>query len=120
MRKLLTAATSGDLSSNGEAVEEKTVREWLARNLPQPVKQFAAALLGEEEVDPNSDALLELVGTRKVVSVEVAVRVTSWPRDKIEHYARTHPMNIRWFGGSSPALCLAVTSDTAKESDHAE
>jgi len=120
MRKLLTAATSGDLSSNGEAVEEKTVREWLARNLPQPVKRFAAELLGEGEVDPNPDALLELVGSRKVVSVAEAVQAISWPRDRIEDYARTHPMNIRWFGGPCAVVCLAVTSDATREINHAE
>jgi hypothetical protein len=84
------------------------------------VKQFAAALLDGQEIDPNPDALLELVRNRKVVSVDEAAQATSLPPEKIGDYARTHPMNIRWFGGSCPVLCLAVTSDATKEINHAE
>ena len=122
MRHLLTAATSGDLSSNGEAVEEKTVREWLAKNLPSEVQRFADALLGEAVApheDASAGALLELVSRCKVVSVDEAALATSWPKEKIEVYARTHPLDIRWFGGSCPVVCLAVASVSTKEADYA-
>jgi hypothetical protein len=122
MRQLLTAATSGDLSSSGEAVEEKTVREWLRKNLPSEVQRFAAELLGEAAVaqqDIGADGLLELVGRRKVVSVDEAARATSWPKEKIEDYARTHPLDIRWFGGSCPVVCLAVAAASTKDTGHA-
>jgi hypothetical protein len=122
MRKLLTVATSGDLSSNGETVEAKTVREWLAKNLPPEVERLAAELLGEAaapQLDSRAEALLELVGRRKVVSVDEAAQATSWPKEKIEGYARTHPLDIRWFGGSCPVVCLAVASASTKETDYA-
>jgi hypothetical protein len=122
MRQLLTAATSGDLSSNGEAVEPKTVREWLAKNLPSEVQRFADALLGEAAPplqDAGADALLELAGRRKVVSVDEAALATSWAKEKIEEYARTHPLDIRWFGGARPVVCLAVASASTGETDYA-
>jgi hypothetical protein len=122
MRKLLTAATSGDLSSNGETVEAKTVREWLAKNLPPEVERLAAELLGEAaapQLDARAEALLELVGRRKLVSVDEAAQATSWPKEKIEGYARTHPLDIRWFGGSCPVVCLAVASASTTETDDA-
>jgi len=120
MRQLLTAATSGDLSSNGETVEPKTVREWLASNLPSAVQQFADALLGETALpqDASADALLELVARRKVVSVDEAAQATSWPKEKIEGYARSHPLAIRWFGGTCPVVCLAVASVSTKETGY--
>ena len=121
MRQLLTAATSGDLSLNGEAVEPKTVREWLARNLPSEVRRFTNSILDEGAPpleDAGADALLELVGRRKVVSVDEAVKATSWPKEKIEGYARTHPLDIRWFGGSCPVVCLAVASASTKETGY--
>lgn len=123
MRQLLTEATSGDLTSNGEAVEAQTVREWLVKNLPREVERLAVAIVGEkvdgENGDPKADALLELAGRRKVVSVDEAAQAISWPREKIEDYARTHPLDIRWFGGSCPVVCLAVTAGTAREIEHA-
>jgi hypothetical protein len=122
MRRLLTSATSGDLSLNGEAVDAKTVREWLSKNLPPEVERLASELLGEAaaaEQDINSDALLELVGLRKVVSVDEASQTTSWSKEKIEEYARTHPLLIRWFGGSCPVVCLAFAAASATETDYA-
>lgn len=100
MRQLLTAATSGDLSSNGETVDAKTVREWLAQNLPQEVHGLVAALVGEEKpFDGAADALLELMEGRKVMSAAEAAQAISWTRERIEEYARTHPLVVRWFGG---------------------
>jgi hypothetical protein len=122
MRQLLTAATSGDLSSNGEAVEPKTVCEWLKKNLPPEVRQFTDALLGNSVTlreDAGADALLELVGRRKVVSVDEAAQATSWPKEKIEGYARAHPLDVRWFGGSCPVVCLAVAAPSTKETSYA-
>lgn len=122
MRKLLTVATSGDLSSNGEAVEAKTVREWLAQNLPAEVQKFAAELLKEEprrQEEPVPDALLELVAKQKIVPVDEAVRLTGWTREKIEDYAQTHPLHLRWFGGSRPVVCQAVVSNATDEDGHA-
>lgn len=121
MRKLLTAATSGDLSSNGEAVEAKTVREWLAQNLPAEVEKFTSELLKAEPhraEDLSSDALLELVGKHKIVPVDEVVRLIGWPREKIEDYAQTHPLHLRWFGGSRPVVCQAVASQTAQDNSH--
>jgi hypothetical protein len=122
MRQLLTAATSGDLSSNGDAIEAKTVREWLARNLPPEVQKLAAELLDEAVADPDprsADPLLEVIARRKVMAVDEAAALTGWPQEKIEDYARTHPLYIRWFGGSRPVVCQAIAAETAKEIDHA-
>ncbi len=111
MRQLLTTATSGDLSLDGETIEARTVREWLASNLPPEVEKLAAALLGETAApapQPDADALIELIAKRKVVSLAEAAQAISWPKEKVENYARTHPSDIRWFGGICPVVCLAV------------
>jgi hypothetical protein len=68
----------------------------------------------------ESDALIELLGERKVVSVEEAAQAISWPRERVEEYARTNPLAVRWFGGSCPVVCLALAPDAAKEISHAE
>lgn len=117
MRQLLTAATSGDLSADGEAVEPTTVREWLRENLPHAVESLAAALLGEETPAAGLDALLELLGQRKVMAVGEAAGTFEWPPEKVEEYARAHPLHLRWFGGVCPVVCLAVDAAAATETD---
>jgi hypothetical protein len=122
VRQLLTAATSGDLSPNGEAVEAKTVREWLAQNLPREVRNLAADLLDAETQQTENrspDALLELIARRKVAPVDELAALTHWSKEEIEDYARTHPLHVRWFGGPCPVVCQAVAPDAAKENGYA-
>jgi hypothetical protein len=123
MRKLLTEATSGDLSANGKAIEAKTVREWLRQNLPQEVQQLAAALLGEESTeveDPSADALLEVLAKRKVLPAGEAAQVVGWSTDEIETFARNHPLQVRWFGGTSPVVCQAFGSGAVEVTNHVQ
>jgi hypothetical protein len=119
MRHLITLATSGDLSRNGDSIEASTVREWLARNLPQAVTRLAAEILAEptavEEEYPDGDTLLELVARLKIVSAAEAARQTAWPLEKIKDYARTHPLHLGWFGGSCPVVCQAVAQGAREE-----
>jgi len=111
MRRLVEAATSGDLSRNGDTVEPKTVREWLARNLPSQVQDLASEILFEEPPvpsDPQKDALLDLISRIKVIAAGEAARETGFTLEQLEAYARAYPLHLRWFGGSCPVLCQAV------------
>lgn len=122
LRQLLTEATSGELSLNGEAVNAETVRDWLARNMPPVVERLAAEILDEEAPDEeaaNADVLIELIGRRKIVPVDEAVQLTGRPPEEIEEYARTHPLHIRWFGGPRPVVCEAMAASAAQETEHA-
>jgi hypothetical protein len=111
MRRLLAVATSGDLSLGGDTVEGATVRDWLKRNLPTQITDFAAELLGEEPgavPEWQPDALLELLQQRKLLSVDEAADLTELTADKIETFARRHPDRVCYFGGEHPVVCLAV------------
>jgi hypothetical protein len=110
MRRLLSLATSGDLSLRGQTIPDQTVRDWLARNLPQEITKFAEEVLGGEACPPdNMDILLELLGNHKILSLEEAARLTELPQQRIENYARMHPDRIGFFGGACPVVCLAVS-----------
>jgi hypothetical protein len=122
MRRLVAAATSGDLSRNGDTVEPKTVREWLARNLPPQVANLAAEVLCEEPpvpADSHKDALLDLISRIKVIPAGEAVRETGCTLEQLEAYARAYPLHLRWFGGPCPVLCQAVVQPPAGEPNDA-
>jgi AAA domain len=111
MRHLLAIATSGDLSNGGDTIRGDTVRDWLKKNMPKQITDFAAALFAEEiggETDWQPDALLELLQTRKLVPLGEAVDVTKLSADKIEAFANRHPDRVCYFGGDHPVVCLAV------------
>jgi hypothetical protein len=116
MRHLLATATSGDLSLGGDTVEGTTVRDWLKRNLPKQVIDFAGELIGEGAragPDWQPDALLDLLQDRKVVPLDEAVRLTELVADKIETFAKQHPDRICFFGGNHPVVGLAVATRPA-------
>jgi hypothetical protein len=48
MRRLLAVATGGDLSLGGDTVEGATVRDWLKRNLPTQITDFAGCILAAQ------------------------------------------------------------------------
>src|SRR5205823_4621832 len=111
MRHLLAIATSGDLSVGGETVEGATVRDWLKKNLPKQITDFAADLLGETfaaKSDWETDALLELLRNEKVMLLDDAVRHTELAPDKIKVFASQHPDRVCYFDGEHPVVCLAV------------
>jgi hypothetical protein len=111
MRHLLAIATSGDLSLGGDTVEGATVRDWLKRNLPKQVTDFAGELMREEirgGSDWQPDALLDLLQNRKVVPLDEAIRLTELTVDKIQAFACRHADRLCLFGGDQPVVCLAV------------
>ena len=115
MRHLLATATSGDLSLGDDTVEGATVRDWLKRNLPKQVIDFAGELMDEgaqAEPDWQPDDLLNLLRDRKVVPLDEAVLIEG-VADKIETFAKKHPDRICFFGGNQPVVCLAVATRPA-------
>jgi hypothetical protein len=113
MRHLLAIATSGDLSLGGDTVQGATVRDWLKRNLPKQVTDFAGELMDAEVwggPDWQPDALLDLLQNRKVVPLDEAIRLTELTVDKIQAFASRHPDRLCFFGGDQPVVCLAVVA----------
>src|SRR5262249_15443563 len=93
MRHPFATATSGGFSLGDDTVEGVTVRDWLKRNLPKQVIDFAEELMGErpqDEPDWQPDALLDLLRDRKVVPLDEAVRLIEVGADKIETFAKKH------------------------------
>jgi hypothetical protein len=116
MRHLLATATSGDLSRNGETVDGPTVRDWLKRNLPKQIIDFAGQLTGSKASpvpDWQPDALLDLLRNRKVVPLDEAIRQTNAAAEAIEIFARQHPDRICFFSGHQPVVCLAMANTPA-------
>src|SRR5262249_45783142 len=108
--------TSGDLSLGGDTVEGATVRDWLKRNLPKQVTDFAGELMGKEArggPDWQPDALLDLVQNRKIVPLDEAICLTELTADKIQAFALRHPDRLCFFGGDQPVVCLAVAARPA-------
>jgi AAA ATPase domain len=113
MRRLLATATSGDLSSGGVTIDGSTVRDWLRRNLPKQIVDFAGQLMGGKDVpepDWQPDALLDLLRDRKVVPLDEAIRLTEVAANKIEAFAKQHPDRICFFSGHQPVVCLAMAN----------
>jgi hypothetical protein len=113
MRCLLATATSGDLSRNGATIDGPTVRDWLRRNLPKQVVDFAEQLTGSKtpsEPDWQPDALLDLLRDRKVIPLDEAIRLTNAAPNTIESFALRHPNRICFFNGHQPVVCLAVAN----------
>jgi hypothetical protein len=113
MRHLLAIATSGDLSLGGETIEGLTVRDWLKRNLPRQISDFTTELLGEDvraELDWQSDALLGLLQTRKIVPLDEAINLTELQGDEIKKFASQYPHRVCYFGGEHPVVCLGVAA----------
>jgi hypothetical protein len=122
MRRLVSAATSGDLSRNGDTVEPKTVREWLARNLPPQVARLAEEVLCETPpvpADPRKDALFDLIARMKVIPAGEAAGETGCTLEQLEDYAHAYPLHLRWFGGPCPVLCRAVVQTPAGDANDA-
>jgi hypothetical protein len=116
MRHLLATATSGDLSLGGDTVEGATVRDWLKRNLPKQVIDFAGELMGggaQDDPEWQPDALLDLLQDRKVVPLDEAALLIEVVADKVETFAKQHPDRICFFGGNRPVVCLAVATRPA-------
>jgi hypothetical protein len=111
MRRLLGIATSGDLCLGGDAVKGQVVRDWLKKNLPRQITDFAAELLGEDiqdEPDWQPDVLLGILQARKVVPLDEAIHLTDLSADELEKFAAWHPDRVCYFGGERPVLCIAV------------
>ncbi|MDF1812227.1 MAG: ATP-binding protein [Verrucomicrobiales bacterium] len=53
LRDLLSQARAGDLSNEGETVDEKEVSSWIGSNAPSAVREFFSALFGETSVVVN-------------------------------------------------------------------
>jgi hypothetical protein len=122
MRRLVSAATSGDLSRNGDTVEPKTVREWLARNLPGQLAKLAEEVLCQAPAvaaDPRKEALFDLIAKMKVFPAGEAARETGCTLEQLEDYARAYPLYLRWFGGPCPVLCQAVVQAPAGDANDA-
>lgn len=112
MRRLLAVATSGDLSLGGETVKGPTVRDWLKKNLPRQVTDFATNLLREGvglEADLQPDILLEVLQKRKIIPLEEIVRSTELTEEKIKKFACERPDRICYFGGERPVISLTAT-----------
>ena len=113
MRHLLATATSGDLSLGGETIVGKTVRDWLAHNLPRQVTDFTEELMGNwtgPRPDWQPDALLDLLQNCKVMTMDEAISLTGLTRDKIREFATRQPDRVCFFGGNFPVVSLAVTA----------
>ncbi|HID24794.1 MAG TPA: hypothetical protein EYP14_20675, partial [Planctomycetaceae bacterium] len=95
LRKLLSDAKAGDLSHNGETVSPETVQEWLQKNLPSCVEDFAAAILAGDPLGTKDrlilGELLELLSREHVIALEDAARKLAIDRDELWRAAQTQP-----------------------------
>ena len=61
LRSLLGDAQAGDLANGGETVEPQTVQDWLAKHLPQSLKDLLEDLLEEGPVAKGDGSDLQLI-----------------------------------------------------------
>jgi hypothetical protein len=113
IRRLLAMAQSGDLVNGGEIQEPQTVRDWLAANLPEPVRNLMDELTGASTSPPNElDAILELLNEKLIISAEEAARHTGLSLEQLEIDARANPDQIGYLAGP-PAVMFYVAPAAA-------
>jgi hypothetical protein len=74
IRKLLADAAAGDLTLDGRTVEVAELKDWLAHNLPTPVRDLVDQVLGSggEEQSPLLATLQALLQEEGMLALEVA------------------------------------------------
>jgi hypothetical protein len=112
MKRILSEATSGDLSLRGEPVDAKRVREWLAANLPGGVREMLDAFVAGSS-PAEGDALLELLQEAKIIAAQEAANKLGWTLDQVENYARTNPRQVGLLAGPPSVLYHLVAAPAA-------
>ncbi|MCZ2148939.1 MAG: AAA family ATPase [Bryobacterales bacterium] len=112
MKRILSEATSGDLSLRGEPVETKRVREWLAANLPGGLREMLDSFVAGS-TPAEGDALVELLQETKIIAAREAANKLGWTLDQVENYARTNPRQVGLLAGPPSVLYHIVAAPAA-------
>lgn len=112
MKRILSEATSGDLSLRGEPVEAQRVREWLAKSLPGGVREMLDSFVSGS-TPAAGDALVELLQEVKIIAAREAANRLGWTLDQVENYARTNPRQVGLLAGPPSVLYHVVAASAA-------
>lgn len=106
MRQLLADARAGDLSFDGETVSPDSVIEWLRREIPEPLRDLAAAF--ESAPEPASSTLredlLEILQEENLLAAADAARRLDCRPDDLRHLAARCPELFGWLAGTPPVV----------------
>ncbi len=106
---LLADAKSGDLSDSGRTVEEKTVRQWLKKHLPDSVNDFAEAVFTSQKGEPDQDfrlfqSLISVLKEKRVLRLSDCVKIMKVDEPRLEMICRRHPKQIGLLSGPPPVI----------------
>jgi hypothetical protein len=116
MRNLLADAAAGNLIHGSDTIPPSTVREWLAANVPNVLRDFLDDLSGAASSSRFAQELLDYVNERFVVSVKDAAQSIQVPDEEIAAYALRNPGQVGYLAGPPGVLFRLVPEAVGGES----
>jgi hypothetical protein len=113
LRRLLSDAKSGELDNRGDAVELKTVQDWLARHLAAELKDVLSQVAPEDVMPPPEELyeeIAELLGRQHIVSVADAAALLGKKVEEVEACAERHSERVGALG-DPPAVLFRLVTD---------
>jgi hypothetical protein len=113
LRRLLSDAKSGELDNRGDAVELKTVQDWLARRLAVELKDVLNEVAPEDVMPPPEELyeeIAELLGRQHMVSVADAAALLGRKVEEVEACAERHSERVGALG-DPPAVLFRLVND---------
>lgn len=119
IRDLIATARSGELTNDGERVDEADTTKWALANLPPQLEALRDELTIKQDKtleDGAKTRLLALLNQVKVVEAEMAGRELSMSTEEVASCARRYPMHFGILEGPPLVLFEAVEGSEAEAS----
>ena len=116
LRRLLSDAKSGELDNRGDAVELKTVQDWLTRRLAVELKDVLNQVAPEDVMPPPEELyeeIAELLDRQHIVSVADAAALLGRKVEEVETCAERHSERVGALGDPPSVLFRLVTEGAA-------
>lgn len=109
VRKLLHDAAAGDLTLGARSVPVEELSAWLARHMPQPVRDLCADVLGDVPAElPALAPLQALLQEQGLLELSAAAARAALSADAVRHAARAHDDVLGYLPGPPEVLYLRV------------
>lgn len=118
IRNLTSTARAGELSLDGETIDEVAATTWALANLQPQLEALCDELRTEPESDPVKPRLLELLNRHRLMEADAASRELSLSMEEVASCARRYPMHFGLLEGP-PLVLFEAVEGSAPETPHA-
>jgi hypothetical protein len=123
IRNLTATARAGELSLDGETIDEADATKWALANLQPQLERLRDELNAEPVVDPDPvdgtrTRLLELLNRNRLMEADAAGRELSLSTEEVASCARRYPMHFGILEGP-PLVLFEAVEGSAPETAHA-